>query len=219
MTMLALVLAQVRLLLSEYVRLAWLTLYAAPSISNIYFFHHLVYFDAAAGTEILLHKWSLGVEEQFYLAFALFVLAITSYVPKWLNAGIGLLWVGSFARSAVGAFAAPEATFYLRPASAWELLLGILLVHQSWTATLHGPTRNLMALIGLALVGFSIIAHTVEMPFPGARLGTALIIATGPDRCPSTAPGGSPLEFDTDNLTREGSLLVIRKWIETGRLW
>jgi peptidoglycan/LPS O-acetylase OafA/YrhL len=184
MTMLVLVLAYVLLLPSEYVRLAWSALYAALSVSNIYFFHHLGYFDGPAGTQILLHTWSLGVEEQFYLVFPLFVLAITRYMPKWLNAGIGLLWVGSFALSAMGVFAAPEATFYLAPARAWELLLGVLLVNQSWTATLHGLTRNLMALLGLAIIGFSIIAYTVETPFPGATallpcLGTALVIAAG----------------------------------------
>ena len=38
------------------------------------------------------------------------------------------------------------------------------------------------------------------------------------DRCITTAPDGSPLQFDTDHLTKQGSLLVVRKLIETGQL-
>ena len=48
----------------------------------------------------------------------------------------------------------------------------------------HIATRNLMALLGLAMIGFSIIAYSVETPFPGATalvpcLGAAFIIAAG----------------------------------------
>ena len=127
MVALIMVLAYFLLLPAEYVRLAWSTLFAALSISNIYFSNHTGYFDAPAATQILLHTWSLGVEEQFYLVFPLLVLLITRYAPKLLNLGVSLLWIGSFGLSAVGAFEYPASTFYLAPARAWELLLGVLL--------------------------------------------------------------------------------------------
>ena len=38
------------------------------------------------------------------------------------------------------------------------------------------------------------------------------------DHCLTTTPDGSPLEFDTDHLTKQGSLLVVKKLIETGQL-
>jgi SGNH domain (fused to AT3 domains) len=38
------------------------------------------------------------------------------------------------------------------------------------------------------------------------------------DHCLTTTPDGSPLEFDTDHLTKQGSLLVVRRLIETGQL-
>ena len=38
------------------------------------------------------------------------------------------------------------------------------------------------------------------------------------DHCLTTTPDGSPLEFDTDHLTKRGSLLVVRKLTETGQL-
>lgn len=184
MVVLIIVMAYFLLLPAEYVRLAWSTLFAALSISNIYFSNHTGYFDAPAATQILLHTWSLGVEEQFYLLFPLIVLLTTRYAPKLLNMSICLLLIGSFWLSAVGAFQNPQTTFYLAPARAWELLLGVLLAIQPWTVALHGATRNLMALLGLALIGFSIIAYSVATPFPGATalipcVGAGLIIAAG----------------------------------------
>ena len=178
------VLAYFLLLPAEYVRLAWSTLFAALSITNIYFANHMGYFDAPAAAQILLHTWSLGVEEQFYLVFPLLVLLTTRYAPKLLNTGVGLLWIGSFALSAVGAFESPQSTFYLAPARAWEMLLGVLLAIYPWTMVRHNAARNLMAVLGLAMIVFSIVVYSVETPFPGAAalvpcLGAALIIAAG----------------------------------------
>jgi peptidoglycan/LPS O-acetylase OafA/YrhL len=48
---------------------------AIGSISNIYFAGTAGYFDAPAETKPLLHTWSLGVEEQFYLVAPLLMLA------------------------------------------------------------------------------------------------------------------------------------------------
>jgi peptidoglycan/LPS O-acetylase OafA/YrhL len=184
MVVLIMVLAYFLLLPAEYVRLAWSTLFAALSISNIYFSEHTGYFDAPAGTQILLHTWSLGLEEQFYLVFPLLVLLTTRYAPKLLILGVSLLWIGSFGLSAVGAFEYPVSTFYLAPTRGWELILGVLLAIQPWAAGLHSGIRNLMALLGLAMIGFSIIAYSVDTPFPGATalvpcVGAALIIAAG----------------------------------------
>ncbi len=178
------VMAYFLLLPAEYARLAWSTLFAALSISNIYFANHTGYFDAPATTQVLLHTWSLGVEEQFYLVFPLLVFLITWCAPKLLNISLCLLWIGSFGLSAVGAFVSPQSTFFLAPTRAWELLLGVLLVIQPWKVGLHSATRNLMALLGLAMIGFSIIAYGLDTPFPGATalvpcLGAALIISAG----------------------------------------
>ena len=177
-------LAYFLLLPAEYLRLAWATLFAALSISNVYFSNHTGYFDAPAATQVMLHTWSLGVEEQFYLVFPPLVLLIMQYKPKLLGVCLGLLGIGSFALSAVGAFESPQSTFFLSPARAWELLLGVLLAIYPLTMVSHYFARNLMALAGLAMIGFSIIAYSIETPFPGATalvpcLGAALIIAAG----------------------------------------
>ena len=97
---------------------------------------------------------------------------------------IGLLLIGSFGLSAVGTFESPQATFYLAPARAWELLLGVLLAIYPFAMVRHNAARNLMALLGIAMIAFSIVAYSVETPFPGATalvpcFGAALVIAAG----------------------------------------
>lgn len=51
------------------VRAAEQSLAAVLSVSNIYFWTELNYWTASAKNELLLHTWSLGVEEQFYLFY------------------------------------------------------------------------------------------------------------------------------------------------------
>jgi peptidoglycan/LPS O-acetylase OafA/YrhL len=50
--------------------------------SNIYFFFKSGYFDPLAITKPLLHTWSLGVEEQFYIFFPLFMVASFKYLKE-----------------------------------------------------------------------------------------------------------------------------------------
>jgi peptidoglycan/LPS O-acetylase OafA/YrhL len=179
-----LILSYFQLFPLEYLILSWSALYSAVSVSNIYFLHHAGYFDVLASTQPLLHTWSLAVEEQFYVVFPLFVAIVFRYAPRLLNASIVLICISSFALSAYGAFVDPEASFYLAHTRAWELLLGTLVANQSWTMTFSALTRNVLALLGLALVGFAIFSYNFETPFPGTTalapcLGAALIIAAG----------------------------------------
>lgn len=179
-----LVVSYFKLLPSEYVRFAWSAFYSALSVSNIYFYYHAGYFDAPASTQPLLHTWSLGVEEQFYLFFPVLVVIVFKCARNRLNASIALILLCSFALSVYETLVAPRSAFYLAPARVWELLLGVLLVNQSWTAKLPSFARHLGATAGLAMIGFAITTFTYETPFPGAAalipcLGAALVIAAG----------------------------------------
>ena len=116
------------------------------------------------------------------------------------NAVRGFVVDRFFGLSAVGAFEYPSATFYLAPPRAWELLLGVLLAIQPWTGGGHGAIRNLVALLGLAMIVFSIMAYSVDTPFPGATalvpcVGAACIISAGQagfssSTYPLAPPGG-----------------------------
>jgi len=56
--------------------LGWSALATSLFVSNGYFFETSDYFASASDTLPLIHCWSLAVEEQFYLLYPLFLLAI-----------------------------------------------------------------------------------------------------------------------------------------------
>jgi peptidoglycan/LPS O-acetylase OafA/YrhL len=58
--------------------------------SNVVFWKSLAagYFAADAKLNPLLHTWSLGVEEQFYLLFPILLLVALAKFPRWANAAL-----------------------------------------------------------------------------------------------------------------------------------
>ncbi|WP_422031429.1 acyltransferase family protein, partial [Roseovarius sp.] len=84
----------------------------AGFLANIWFYTQEGYFTEAAELKPLLHTWSLGVEEQYYLLFPpllwLVLLLGRNRPPAILLALAGL---ASFALSVQGAIDAPKAAF------------------------------------------------------------------------------------------------------------
>ena len=70
---------------------------AVGSVSNLYFAGTAGYFDAPAETKPLLHTWSLGVEEQFYLIAPLLMLLAYRFLPKRAKLLFAILAALSFA--------------------------------------------------------------------------------------------------------------------------
>src|SRR5262245_24002873 len=157
---------------------------ATLSASNVLFYLQSGYFSAAADRMPLLHTWSLGVEEQFYILFPLLLYGAWKWARTRIALLIGLLLVASLCLSIWGTSAMPAATFFLLPTRAWELLLGSLLA----LLAIAGPRSSLQqeaaALGGLALIAASILLLSRQTPFPGLAalppcLGTALLIWSG----------------------------------------
>ncbi len=169
--------------------------------SNLVFWHRSAnYFDVPADWNPLLHTWSLGVEEQFYILFPVLLMLIwRASAPTRLGL-LGTLAALSFAISLWGTANAPTASFYLLPMRGWELLIGALLAQwlndrQRCTdkrgdadkredASGPRPLRATAAALGLALICASIVWLDREMPFPGAAalpacIGTALVLYAG----------------------------------------
>lgn len=152
--------------------------------SNLLFWHDIGYFDLDAERKVLLHTWSLAVEEQFYLVFPLLLwllLKLGRPVVPHLLTGLLLL---SFAAAAVAVQTAPGAAFYLAPLRAWELLLGAVLAAGVVSAPQRPWLRDLCSVAGLVLILGSVHLISAEMPFPGVAalapcLGTALVILGG----------------------------------------
>lgn len=178
------VLAYEFLLPSELVAYGKSLLAATFSCSNIYFFHQSGYFDAPASMKPLLHTWSLGVEEQFYLFLPIFLIVVRKVQAQRQRIVVALVAAASFAASAYGAFRYPDAAFYLAFTRAWELLLGTLLAMDVVPGISSALGRNLASLSGLLMILASGFAYNAGTPFPGAAallpcVGAALVIAAG----------------------------------------
>jgi len=160
----------------------------AGFISNLVLWREGGYFDAAAETKSLLHLWSLGIEEQFYIAWpVLLCLAIRKRVHA-LTVTLAIAAL-SFAlclhllkTDAIASFYSPLTRF-------WELLIGAALAlvsRRRATVLLGGGARaaNAQSAAGLALIGIALVTISQEQPYPGWRallptVGAALVIAAG----------------------------------------
>jgi peptidoglycan/LPS O-acetylase OafA/YrhL len=154
----------------------------AGLFSNVIFWKQAGYFDTASETKPLLHLWSLGVEEQFYLVWPLLLYACWSRWRGWLGL-IAVVGAGSLVLDLVETPRNASAAFYLPTPRAWEFMIGAMLAHpRLGRATKIGDAAGSL---GVVLLGGSILLLNRGLPYPGWRailptLGTALVIAAGP---------------------------------------
>jgi len=134
---------------------AWSLAAAATSVSNILFSQQSGYFDAPALSKPLLHTWSLGVEEQFYLVFPLFLIAAQKLAPHRMRAALLLLSALSLAAGAWVSLSRPVLAFYWMPFRFWELSLGALGALNAFGRIDGALPRNVLSLCGLAAILFA----------------------------------------------------------------
>jgi len=94
--------------------------------SNLVYLQLSGYFDSSATQKPLLHLWSLGIEEQFYIFWPLFIWGIKKLKLN-LNLTLALFSAISFTYCQVISESNRDLSFYSPAARAWELSLGGLL--------------------------------------------------------------------------------------------
>lgn len=175
---------------ADFVGFAKSSIGAAFSVSNFVFFDEAGYWDGASELKPLLHTWSLGVEEQFYLIWPALLLLTHRFVSrerKWLiYLGLTILGIGF---SELGLRRNPSAAFFLTPFRIFEFSIGALIAHLSFSDIWqrlgqYTIVRDGMHLVGLILILISVLLFRGTTLFPGFNAmvpcaGAALILLSG----------------------------------------
>jgi peptidoglycan/LPS O-acetylase OafA/YrhL len=153
----------------------------AGFVSNLVLWREAGYFDDAAATKPLLHLWSLGVEEQFYLLWP-FVLWLAWRTCRAVPAVASLVAAVSFAWCILQAGEQPAGAFFNPLTRLWELALGGMLAAGALRGAPGSPDAR--SWTGFLMVAMGVALTTPETPFPSAwtllpAVGTWLVISAG----------------------------------------
>jgi len=204
----SLVLGWFVMLPDEYKQLGKHTAGGAGFISNFLFWKESGYFDNAAETKPLLHLWSLGIEEQFYIIWPLLLWFVWKKRFNLLTLTVVITLI-SFKLNIGKVRVDQVAAYYLPQTRFWELLIGSVLayltLHKSnllsryqqkldiWLGAMlyaqapeaNGKTlRNVQSVSGAVLIVLGVLVITKDKHFPGTwallpTLGAMLIISAG----------------------------------------
>lgn len=197
------------LLADEYRQLGKHIAGGSAFISNFILWNEAGYFDHTAESKPLLHLWSLGIEEQFYLVWPLILWIAYKKKLNLLTIGIGIGLL-SFILNLQEIGINRIATFYSPQTRFWELMTGSIL---SWV-TLYKPSfvtitaskldsllavviyrerdltsgsvlKNVFSFLGIFFIVYGILRINKELHFPGTWalvpvLGAVFIILAGP---------------------------------------
>jgi peptidoglycan/LPS O-acetylase OafA/YrhL len=195
------------LISEEYKNLSKHVAGGASFISNYVLWSESGYFDKASHSKPLLHLWSLGIEEQFYIFFPLFLWIVWKLKLNLLFL-ISILITLSFILNLLNVIDDPVGTFYSPFTRIWELLAGSILAyfkifHHSFTKKLNFfisffkkkknykypnaeiITQNILTSFGFLLILSSYYFIDLESSFPGLIatmpvMGVFLCISAGP---------------------------------------
>jgi peptidoglycan/LPS O-acetylase OafA/YrhL len=155
-------------------------------VSNLFQLTQLGYFAPDATENPLLHLWSLGIEEQFYIVWPLLLWVLSGSKRRWF--WIAAIAAASFGLSMMIFFGYKEWAFYSPLSRAWELLAGGMVAsryvdHPEYEQERFTQRDNLLATIGIAAIAGAAIALNQSSLFPGIWallpvLGAVLIIVS-----------------------------------------
>ena len=174
----------------EFARFTKHVLAGAGFSSNFLLLNESGYFDSASASKPLLHLWSLGIEEQFYIFFPLIIWTLYKLDLSVLSFLIFGFFI-SFCFNISLVHSNPMLVFYSPHTRAWELLTGAIIGY----CTVYNLGRNikcfrvpaytnLLSIAGISLLFFGFFTIDASKPFPGyfgiiPVLGTLLIIISG----------------------------------------
>lgn len=155
-------------------------------VPNLYFYSNTGYFTPSALDTPLLHTWSLGVEEQFYIFFPIFIMLCIKILNKSLAFRLTCVafFMSLFLSICLVYYNKESVTFYMLPTRAWELLAGSILAFGWPSKKLSLLNRNILSVTGAMALCLGYVFIDETLPFPGLAAlipvaGAALIIYSG----------------------------------------
>lgn len=181
----------------------------AGFLSNFILWAEAGYFDNSAETKPLLHLWSLGIEEQFYIVWPLLVWCAWKRNVNLLTLAL-MVAVISFYLNLTEISSDPVGTFYSPQTRFWELVCGSTL---AWLTLYKSPFRthiwmtidgllakaayrstvvtdgrtlsNFVSALGIAILMYGFWQTNKDVGFPGKWAlipvaGAVLVILAGP---------------------------------------
>jgi peptidoglycan/LPS O-acetylase OafA/YrhL len=150
------------LLPHEYSNLGKHVVAGSTFVANYAYLMEAGYFDSAL--KPLLHLWSLGIEEQFYLFWPLMLVAAQRWRWNLIAVTATLIFI-SFVLNIWLVRSSPPAAFFIGPTRIWELLGGAIV------ALIPTPQKksfpNVMSFAGVGLIAIAITIVDKARPFPG----------------------------------------------------
>lgn len=176
------------LMADEYAQLGKHVAAGASFVSNLVFWGEAGYFDTAGETKPLLHLWSLGIEEQFYIFWPV-VLSVAWRLRANFLVVTAVTALASFAYNIHLVTHDPVADFYSPFSRFWELALGsglayLTLFERTAMQRMSALGRDVQSLTGGAIIAVGMVATTASSAFPGwwallPTVGALLVIAAG----------------------------------------
>jgi peptidoglycan/LPS O-acetylase OafA/YrhL len=170
---------------NEYKQMGKHVAAGAAFVSNFALWKDAGYFDAAADQKPLLHLWSLGIEEQFYIFWPLLLGFVWKRKYNFLTITL-LILCGSFLVNVGTVHSHPIAAYYSPLSRFWELMIGGILAY----LTLHRPHRlpkktNWLSIVGMLMILPPVLILNKDSAFPGwwallPTVGAFLVLSAGP---------------------------------------
>lgn len=158
-------------------------------ISNFILWSESGYFDIDSFHKPLLHFWSLGIEEQYYLLWPIIIYLLWKYIREKILVIITITILASFAINVLTINNNSIEAFYSPLTRIWELLIGssiaYLTLHVELFKNISKEKNNISSSLGIFLIGFCVFIYNDDIAYPGyfallPIIAASLILLTSP---------------------------------------
>jgi peptidoglycan/LPS O-acetylase OafA/YrhL len=148
------------------------------------------YWDLKSEFKPLLHTWSLGVEEQYYVLAPILLLMAWKFNKKIVPLLLCVIATFSLFLAIWFVPIAPDWAFYILPTRAWELALGgvaAIIVQARPNISSRDVLSNILSLLGFSAIIFAVFVFDETTPIPSypllvPTLGAVLVITFSQSR-------------------------------------